>query len=89
MIARPELQRLFDEVISSADARLQKPDPAMFRLAETRLGAGGSEVVYLDDMAVHVDAALALGWRAILYRSTDQAITDLGAAFAAVGDPAV
>jgi putative hydrolase of the HAD superfamily len=80
LAARPELARLFDVVISSANAGLQKPDPAIYRHAEARIGARASEIVFLDDVATHVDAAKALGWRAFLFRSTDQALADVAAA---------
>jgi HAD superfamily hydrolase (TIGR01509 family) len=85
LIARPELQRLFDVVISSADTRLQKPDPTMFHHAEVKLGHTGSEIVFLDDVSMHVEAASALGWRGILFLSTDQALADMAAEFARLG----
>jgi HAD superfamily hydrolase (TIGR01509 family) len=81
--ARPELARLFDLVISSADVGLAKPDPAMFRHAEARLGAAGVEIVFVDDVEGNVAAARALGWRAVWFRSTDQALAEIAAALAA------
>jgi putative hydrolase of the HAD superfamily len=80
LIARPELARLFDVVISSADARLAKPDPAMFRHAEARLSAAGPEIVFVDDVPMHLEAARALGWRAVWFRSTEQAVAEVEAA---------
>jgi putative hydrolase of the HAD superfamily len=77
LLSRPELARLFDVAISSADAGLAKPDLAFFRHAEARLRATGEEVVFLDDMLGNVEAARSLGWRAIHYRSTAQAIGDI------------
>ena len=82
LIQRPELARLFDLVVSSADVGLQKPDLAIYRLADRRLGVSGAEIVFLDDVGAHVEAARALGWRGIQFRSTDQARADLAAAFA-------
>jgi epoxide hydrolase-like predicted phosphatase len=80
LLARPELARLFDLAISSADAGLAKPDPAFFRHAETRLGARPEEMVFVDDLPANVEAARALGWRAILFRSTPEAIEKIEAA---------
>jgi len=85
LIARPELHRLFDVVISSAEAGLQKPDPAMYRLAEDRLGSVGPEIVFVDDVEMHVEGALALGWRGVVFRSTDQALTDIATQLAQFG----
>jgi putative hydrolase of the HAD superfamily len=74
LLARPELARVFDIAISSADARLAKPDPAFYRHAEQRLGAAGGDVIFLDDALANVEAARSLGWRAIHYSSTPEAI---------------
>ena len=80
LLARPELARLFDLAISSADAGLQKPDPAIYRHAEARLGAAGAALVFVDDVEANVAAARALGWRGVWFRSTEQAIADIDAA---------
>jgi epoxide hydrolase-like predicted phosphatase len=79
LLARPELARLFDLAISSADAGLCKPDAALYRHAEARLGAAGDALVFVDDVEVNVEAARALGWRGVWFRSTDQAIADIEA----------
>lgn len=81
LMARPELARLFDLAVSSADAGLAKPDPAFYRHAEARFGARGPDVVFLDDRPEHVAAALGAGWRAFRFTTTDQALADLGRAF--------
>lgn len=80
LLARPELARLFDLAISSADARLAKPDLAFYRHAETRLQVKGEEVVFLDDALPNVEAARSLGWCAIHYQSTVEAIREIGRA---------
>ena len=80
LMARPELARLFDLAISSADAHLAKPDPAFYRHAETRLGVAGNEVLFVDDVLANVEAARDLGWRAIRFQSTPQAVAEIEAA---------
>ena len=84
LLARPELARLFDLAISSADAGLQKPDEALYRHAERRLGTAGADLVFVDDVRANVEAAQALGWRGVWFRSTEQAIAELEAAFSKV-----
>lgn len=81
LLARPELARLFDLAISSADAGLCKPDAALYRHAETRLGAAGPALVFVDDVEANVAAARALGWRGVVFCSTEQAIAEIEAAF--------
>ena len=81
LLARPELQRLFDLAISSADVGLAKPDAAIYRLAESRLGAGAEALIFVDDMAANVEAARALGWQGVWFQSTDQALAELREAF--------
>ena len=80
LLSRPELARLFDLAVSSADAGLQKPDVAIYRHAEARLGAGGADILFVDDVEANIDAAKALGWRGVRFRSTEQAIGEIAAA---------
>lgn len=80
LLSRPELARLFDLAISSADAGLQKPSEAIYRHAEARLGAAGADLVFVDDVEANVAAAKALGWRGVWFRSTEQAIGEIAAA---------
>jgi epoxide hydrolase-like predicted phosphatase len=82
LLARPELVRLFDLAITSADAHLTKPDPAFYRHAEARLGAAGADIVFVDDMLENIDAALRLGWSGVHFQSTDQAIEEIESALA-------
>ena len=61
----------FDDVVCSGEVGLMKPDPAIFRLAASRLGVEPSECAFVDDMAQHVAAARSVGMRAHQYaRST-------------------
>jgi putative hydrolase of the HAD superfamily len=82
LLARPELARLFDVAVSSADAGLRKPDQALYRHAEDRLAASGADLVFVDDVEANVAAAQALGWRGVWFRTTDQAIGEIEAAVA-------
>jgi glucose-1-phosphatase len=67
-------EQLVDEIIYSHEVGLAKPDPRIYRLAEERLGAAADEIVYVDDVRKHVDAATARGWHAILHRDTAETI---------------
>jgi putative hydrolase of the HAD superfamily len=57
----------FDEVITSADARARKPDPAIFRTALERLGLQPHEVLHAGDSPVaDIEGAAAVGIEACL-----------------------
>jgi beta-phosphoglucomutase-like phosphatase (HAD superfamily) len=64
---------------------LKKPDPAIYALAERRLGVEPAEVLFLDDVTVNVEAALAAGWHAVLHESTPGSIAELERIIAAGG----
>jgi FMN phosphatase YigB (HAD superfamily) len=44
--------------------RLVKPAPAIYRAVEKATGYAGPQILFFDDRAENVAAALALGWRA-------------------------
>jgi putative hydrolase of the HAD superfamily len=73
----------FDDVVSSAEVGLAKPDPEIYALACTRLGLPPTACVFVDDHEPNVRAAEAGGLRAIVHRH-DRG-DDLAAQLAAVG----
>lgn len=80
LMARPEFAGLFDQIISSADVGTTKPGEAIYRIVMNRLGLAPAEVVFVDDNPGNVAAAKALGWAAIHFVDTAQAIADIGRA---------
>jgi epoxide hydrolase-like predicted phosphatase len=67
-------EQLVDVIVYSHEVGVAKPDPAVFRLTEQRLGVAPHEIVFLDDQQRHVQAARGLGWHAVLHRSTPESI---------------
>ena len=61
----PQLEGLFDVVVSADDTERHKPDPAPLLLALERLGAKPSDGAYVGDSPFDVEAARAAGLRAI------------------------
>lgn len=55
----------FDDVVISAEVGMRKPDPAIFRLAATRLGVDVAACVFVDDLDLNVEAARSVGMTAI------------------------
>jgi putative hydrolase of the HAD superfamily len=60
---------LFDVVVISGEVGMRKPEPQIFVYAADRLGVPITECVFVDDLSPNVEAAQALGLRAILHRS--------------------
>lgn len=63
----------FDPVVISGLVGLRKPDPRIYQLALDQLGIRPDRVVFVDDLAMNVAAAAALGMRA--HRHTDAVTT--------------
>ncbi|WP_029253431.1 HAD family hydrolase [Paraoerskovia marina] len=69
--AAPATTRM-EQVLVSGRERLVKPDPAIFRLARDRFGLDPTATVFVDDSAENVEAASALGFCTVRFRSTSQ-----------------
>lgn len=68
---------LVDTIVYSHEVGLAKPDPRVFSLTSERLGVRPQEIVFLDDVVGHVEAARELGWHAVWHRSTPASIRDI------------
>jgi len=79
--ARPEFSGLFDYVVASCDVGMIKPDPAIYRALLDRLGAQAGDVVFVDDLVGHVEAARSAGLVAIHFQSTEAVLAELGLYF--------
>jgi 2-haloacid dehalogenase len=73
-LARPRMTFLdhFDGVLVSGEERLIKPDPAIFLLLSSRYDVDPATTVFIDDSLTNVEAAAALGFDAIHFRSPAQ-----------------
>ena len=71
------LAAVVDEMVLSAEEGEAKPDPPIYRTALQRLGVQPHEAVFVDDMAVNVEAARSLGMAGVQFRSREQAIADV------------
>lgn len=77
--ARYGFEQLVDVVVYSHEAGVAKPDPRAFRLLCERLGVQPDELVYLDDVPGHIDAARALGIHGFVHVSTPESIATVEA----------
>jgi epoxide hydrolase-like predicted phosphatase len=63
-------EQLVDVIVYSHEVGLAKPDPAIYRLTERRLGVRPEEIVFVDNHRPHVDAARDRGWRGVVHEDT-------------------
>jgi putative hydrolase of the HAD superfamily len=69
--------RHFDHQLLSCELRLIKPDAAIFRRAIERIGVRPQGMLFVDDREANVEAARAVGIRAIQFESTEQLRSEL------------
>jgi HAD superfamily hydrolase (TIGR01509 family) len=71
----------FDGYILSYEHYAMKPDAKLYEVVESKTGARGAEILYLDDRPENIAAGAARGWQVILQESpelTRTAIQRLG-----------
>lgn len=68
---------LFDHQTFSAEVKLVKPDPAIYRHSLAGLGVAAGETLFVDDRTQNIEGARAVGMFAIQFRSTTQLRDDL------------
>jgi epoxide hydrolase-like predicted phosphatase len=68
---------LFKGVVISAEVKLVKPDPGIFRHLGERFAVPFAETVFIDDLPRNVESARRLGLAAILFESAAQCAEDL------------
>lgn len=83
--AREREQKLYhfaemtDLIIYSHEVGVAKPEKRIFELTCEQLGVQPEEMIFLDDVALIVNAARELGIHALLFQETAQAIADVEA----------
>jgi 2-haloacid dehalogenase len=61
--------RRFQSIVVSGEEKLLKPDPAIYYLALDRFGLKPQEALFIDDRAINVEGAEAVGMHAHLFTS--------------------
>ena len=77
--AKLPVDEIFETVVDSAFVGMRKPDPAIYAIVLERLRRPAAACVFVDDIAVNVETARELGFAAVGFRDTDQAIAELDA----------
>jgi FMN phosphatase YigB (HAD superfamily) len=68
----PELAG-FDQVVEAARLGVLKPDPEAFRLAAAEIGEAPERCLFVDDLAVNLEGAAAVGMQTLLFEVRDPA----------------
>ncbi len=76
-IIENKFEDVFDAMIISAELRVAKPDPAIFRIALEKFGVAPAEAVFLDDFPANLAGARAVGMHAIHFTQPGQALAEL------------
>ena len=66
-----------DGHIISGYEKITKPDPAIYKLLESRFGIDLTECLFIDDREVNVKGAEAVGMQAVLFTGYEKLISDL------------
>ena len=67
----------FNAALFSCEYGMVKPEPEFFRLCLSKLAVSPEDCVFLDDSAVNVEGARAMGMHAMVFRSAHEAATEL------------
>lgn len=85
-LAEQQLAGRFERVIASCHLRVRKPEPEFFERLADALGLEMASIAFVDDRAVNVEAARALGMPSHRFSTVSKVRTwlvDLGVALAA------
>lgn len=58
---------LFRDIVVSGTEKLAKPDPAIYRLAESRFGHAPEAMLFIDDNPANIASARGCGWNGHLF----------------------
>jgi putative hydrolase of the HAD superfamily len=72
-----EFLKYFDKLILSHEVRSVKPEEKIYRKVEEASGFPSEEHFYIDDIQEYVDAAINLGWDAVVFEGYEKLVRDL------------
>jgi len=67
----------FDVLVWSFQLHMAKPDPAIYLHVLKELGTGAEDTLFLDDKLVNIQAAQALGFKALQFSTVERLRADL------------
>jgi putative hydrolase of the HAD superfamily len=77
LITQQKFDDIFDAMVISAEVGLIKPDPRIYHLALAKLGSRPEESVFIDDIAINVEAARSVGMSGIMFTQSGKVMEEL------------
>lgn len=77
VVEKYNIRELFDEIVTSYESGMAKPDRAIFEFTLKKMGLEPGECVFVDDMEKNIKAAEDIGMKGILFKNIDQLKKDL------------
>ena len=74
---RKLLAELFDTAVISAEVRMHKPEPEIYRLAAEHLEVRSEECIFVDDLRENCEGAEAVGMTTVRHRNATETIAEL------------
>lgn len=74
---RSTFPELFDGVVISAEEKVHKPQPEIYRLGAERVALPPEDCVFVDDLRENCEGAEAVGMTAVLHRGADTTLPRL------------
>jgi len=78
---RDDFDVLFDAVVISGDVGMRKPEPQIYRYAAAQVGVAPEQCVFVDDLAVNVRGAAAVGMCGVHHTDVATTVAELEALF--------
>ena len=66
-----------ENIFCSGDLNVAKPEPAFYSRVAAAIGTDPDSILFFDDSAANVEAAIASGWRAFLYSDVDTTLKEI------------
>ncbi len=67
----------FGDIVVSGHEKIAKPDPAIYAIAEARFGLPPEQLLFIDDKAENIEAAIARGWHGHVFTDAANLEADL------------
>ena len=77
LMATAGIEHYFDDIIISSEVHLIKPSPEIFELTLKKLKVPAEGILFIDDNQSHVDAAIGVGIKSLLFTTARQLELDL------------
>lgn len=70
-----DFEAVTDDIVYSHEVGLAKPDPDIYSLTAGRLGVSPHQIVFVDDVEGHLEAARVCGWHGVRHHEGDATTT--------------